>query len=137
MASGDKRIGTSGDSMPFGTEVICVGPLLLNEDLEFPCYVPLNMGYVRVKKVRAVTTVAVAGGDVVVTVKNGTTTEDMTGGELTIALSDTAPGVEDDCDIVNDENARVDALDEIILSIEGTTPSAGEAIFFIEYERCQ
>jgi len=136
MASGDKRIGTQGDSMPFGTELICVGPLLLAADLEFVVYVPANMGSVRVKKVRSVVTVQVLTEDSVITIKNGSTSTDMTGGTLTIAQN-AAAAVEDDCDIVDDANAIVEAEGTITLSIEGTSVTQGEAVFFIELERCQ
>lgn len=132
MASGDKRIGTSGDSLPFGTEVICVGPLLLTAATIFPVYVPLNMGYIRVKKVRSVTTVDTDAA-CTVTIKNTTTT--MDGGSLVIG-SGGGVADKDDCDIVDNAKARVDALDYIALCPDGV-PTAGEAVFFIEYERCQ
>ncbi|GAJ17009.1 unnamed protein product, partial [marine sediment metagenome] len=71
---GDKRIGTSGDSMPFGTEVLCVGPLIVGvaAGLDFNFYVPKGMGKIRVKKVRSFLTEVLAGGtaDSIVTVKN-------------------------------------------------------------------
>jgi len=132
MASGDKRIGTDGDSMPFGTEVICVGPLLQATALDFPIYVPAGMGTIRVKKVRSITTVDTSGVSTI-TIKKAA--QAMTGGTLVIA---SAGGVadEDYCDIVNDAHARVPEETTIVLSHNGT-PSAGEAMFFIEYERCQ
>ena len=132
MASGDKRIGTDGDSMPFGTEVICVGPLLQATALDFTIYVPAGMGTIRVKKVRSITTVDTSGVSTI-TIKKAA--QAMTGGTLVIA---NAGGVadEDYCDIVNDAHARVPEETTIVLSHDGT-PSAGEAIFFIEYERCQ
>ena len=136
MASGDKRIGTQGDSMPFGTELICVGPLLLLADLSFVVYIPANMGSVRVKKVRSVVTVTVTDSDSVTTIKNSSTSADMTGGTLTIAQNAT-PATEDSCTIVDDANAIVEAEGYITLDIEGTSVTAGEAVFFIELERCQ
>ena len=129
MASGDKRIGTQGDSMAFGTELICVGPLLLTADLVFPVYVPLGMGQVRVKKVRSVVTVALTGStDSVTTISDGV---------LTIA-GDAAVAVEDSCTIVHDGTDDVAEEGTIVLSIAvGSTVTAGEAVFFIELERCQ
>lgn len=132
MASGDKRIGTSGDSMPFGTEVICVGPLPLTGAIDFPVYVPLNMGYIRVKKVRSVTTVDTDAACTVTIGKEGTA---MDGGSLVIANAG-GIGDKDSCDITDNAKARVDALDYITLGVDGV-PTAGEAVFFIEYERCQ
>lgn len=140
MASGDKRIGTSGDSMPFGTEVLCVGPLIIGvaAGLDFNVYVPKGMGKIRVKKVRSFLTEVLAGGtaDSVVTVKNVTTA--MTGGTLTITESGSAIGNEDSCDIVNDENAIVAEETAIVLSAAArASGTGGQAIFFIEFERCQ
>jgi len=133
MSSGDKRIGTSGDSMPFGTEVLCVGPLLQTDALIFPIYVPKGMGAIRVKKVRSVVNILIGTGDSIITIKNKTTA--MTGGTLTIAAA-SAIATKDDCDIVNDENARVAEEDYIALDHDGGS-NAGEATFFIEFERCQ
>lgn len=137
MSSGDKRIGTSGDSMPFGTEVLSVGPILQAEALILPIYVPVGMGAIRVKKVRSITTVDTSGISTI-TVKKQHAAEaavPMTGGSLVIA---SAGGVadEDSCDIVKDANARVPEGDKILLDHDGT-PASGEALFFIEYERCQ
>ena len=138
MSSGDKRIGTSGDSMPFGSKEFSVGPLLIGiVALVFPVYVPVGMGTIRVKKVRSVVTVALAGGSAtsVTTIKNKTTA--MTGGTLTIANAATV-AEEDYCDIVNDANARVAEGDYIALAIAArSSGSAGEAVFSIEYEPCQ
>ncbi|MBA7478999.1 hypothetical protein ES707_14430 [subsurface metagenome] len=136
---GGKRIGTSGDSMPFGTELLCVGPLIVGvaAGLDFNVYVPKGMGKIRVKKVRSFLTVALAGGtdDSVVTVKNVDTP--MTGGTLTITQPGTI-GDEDSCDIVNDENAVVAEETAIVLSAAArASGTGGQAIFFIEYERCQ
>jgi len=138
MASGDKRIGTQGDSMPFGDEVLCVGPLLVKElALAFPVYVPKGMGTIRVKKVRSVVTVALAGGSAASVTTILKVAQAMTGGTLTIANA--APvAAEDSCDIVNDAHARVLEETQIVLSIAArTSGTAGEAMFFIEYERCQ
>lgn len=138
MASGDKRIGTSGDSAPFGTELFCVGPVLVGiAALDVPIYIPKGMGTIRVKKVRSVVTVALAGGsaDSVTTIKK--VAQAMTGGTLTIANA-AAVAVEDYCDIVNDAHARVLEETKLVLSIAArASGSAGEAMFFIEYERCQ
>ncbi len=139
MASGDKRIGIGGDCAPFGTQVLCVGPLLnAVAALNFPVYVPKGMGTILVKKVRSVETVALAGGtaDSVITIRKGA--QAMTGGILTIALAGSAPGVEDFCDIVNDEHARVPEETRIVLSIAARAAgTAGEAVFFIEFEPTQ
>lgn len=139
MASGDKRIGTSGDSMPFGTEVLCVGPLIIGvaAGLDTTIYIPKGMGTIRVKKVRSILTVVLAGGtvDSVVTIKKAA--QAMTGGTLTIAQPGTI-GDPDSCDIVNDEHARVPEETTLVLSAATrASGTAGEAIFFIEYERCQ
>jgi len=138
MASGDKRIGTSGDSMPFGTEVMCVGPLLVGiAALDFVIHIPVGMGTIRVKKVRSFVTVALAGGsaDSVTTIKKAA--QAMTGGTLTIANA-AAVADEDSCTIVNDAHARVPEDTTLVLSIAArASGSAGEAVFFIEYERCQ
>lgn len=138
MSSGDKRIGTSGDSMPFGTKLLCVGPLLIGiAALDFVVNIPKGMGTIRVKKVRSFVTEALAGGsaDSVTTIKKAA--QAMTGGTLTIA--DAAPvAAEDECTIVNDEHARVPEETTLVLSIAArASGSAGEAIFFIEYEPCQ
>lgn len=134
---GDKRIGTQGDSMPFGTEELCIGPLLQTAALIFTIYVPAGMGPIRVKKVRSITTVDTTGISTITIKKQhaAETAVAMTGGSLVIA---SAGGVadEDSCDIVDDENARVPEGDKILLDHDGT-PTTGEAIFFIEYERCQ
>lgn len=138
MATGNKRIGTDGDSMPYGTEVLCVGPLLIGKDaLDFPIYVPKGMGTIRVKKVRSVVTETLAGGsaDSVTTIKKAS--QVMTGGTLTIDDA-AAPPIKDYCDIVNDAHARVPEETTIVLAIAARTDgSDGEAMFFIEYERCQ
>ena len=138
MASGDKRIASHEDALPFGTEVICVGSLLVGiAALDFSWTVPKGMGTIRVKKVRSFVTVALAGGTdaSVTTVKKGT--QAMTGGTLTIANA-AAVADEDYCDIVNDAHARVPEETAVVLSIAArASGSAGEAIFFIEYERCQ
>jgi len=133
MASGDKRIGTSGDSMPFGTEVLSVGPLLQADALIFPIYVPVGMGTIRVKKVRSVVNILIGTGNSVVTIKNKTT--GMTGGTLTITAA-SAIAAKDSCDIVDDANAYVAEGDYIALDHDGGS-DAGEATFFIEFERCQ
>lgn len=140
MASGDKRIGTSGDSMPFGTEVLSVGPLIIGvaAGLDTTIYIPKGMGTIRVKKVRSILTVVLAGGtvDSVVTIKKAA--QAMTGGTLTIAQSGSAIGDLDSCDIVNDAHARVPEETTLVLSAAArTSGTGGEAIFFIEYERCQ
>ncbi len=137
MSSGDKRIGTSGDSAPFGTEVLIIGPILQTAALILPVYVPKGMGSIRVKKVRSLTTVDTLGISTI-TIKKQHLAEGavaMTGGSLVIAA---AGGVadEDSVDIVKDANAVVPEEDKILLDHDGT-PTAGEAIFFIEYERCQ
>lgn len=138
MGSGDKRIATSEDALPFGTEIICTGALLVGiAALDFPITVPVGMGNIRVKKVRSFVTVALAGGSAasVTTIKKGT--QAMTGGTLTIP---NASGVatENSCDIVNDAHARVPVGTKIVLSIAARTDgSAGTAVFIIEYERCQ
>jgi hypothetical protein len=138
MASGDKRIGTSGDSLPFGTELLCVGPLLVGiAALDFVIHIPVGMGTIRVKKVRSFVTVALAGGsaDSVTTIKKAA--QAMTGGTLTIANA-AAVADEDSCTIVNDAHARVPEDTTLVLSIAArASGSAGEALFFIEYERCQ
>ena len=133
-----KRIATSGDAIPSGTELMCVGPLLVAvAALDYVVNVPKGMGTIRVKKVRSFVTEALAGGsaDSVTTIKKAT--QAMTGGTLTIA--DAAPvAAEDSCDIVNDEHARVPEETTLVLSIAArASGSAGEALFFIEYERCQ
>jgi len=137
MSSG-KRIGTSGDSMPFGTKLLCVGPLLIGiAALDFVVNIPKGMGTILVKKVRSFVTVALAGGtaDSVTTIKKAA--QAMTGGTLTIADA-AAIAVEDSCDIVNDEHARVPEETTLVLSIAArSSGSAGEALFFIEYEPCQ
>lgn len=135
---GDKRIGTSGDSMPYGTEVICVGPLLQAAVLNFPIHVPKGMGAIRVKKVRSVITAVSTTGNSTITIKSQHAAEaavPMTGGSLVLTAADPV-ATEDDCDIVDDETARVPEEDKIILAHDGT-PDAGEAVFFIEFERCQ
>lgn len=138
MASGDKRIGTQGDSMPFGTKLMCVGPVLVGiAALDFVINIPKGMGTILVKKVRSFVTVALAGGsaDSVTTIKKAA--QAMTGGTLTIANA-AAEAVEDSCDIVNDEHARVPEETTLVLSIAArASGSAGEALFFIEYEPCQ
>lgn len=138
MASGDKRIGTQGDSMPFGTKLLCVGPVLVGiAALDFVVNIPAGMGTIRVKKVRSFVTVALAGGsaDSVTTIKKAA--QAMTGGTLTIADA-AAVAVEDSCDIVNDAHARVPEGTTLVLSIAARgSGSAGEAVFFIEYEPCQ
>lgn len=137
MSSGEKRIGTSGDSMPFGTEVLSVGPILQAAALILTVYVPAGMGAIRVKKVRSITLVDTSGISTITVKKQhaAETAVAMTGGSLVIA---SAGGVadEDSCDIVDNANARVPEGDKILLDHDGT-PSAGEALFFIEYERCQ
>lgn len=140
MASGDKRIGISGDSAPFGTEVLCVGSLIIGvaAGLDTTIYVPKGMGTIRVKKVRSFLTVVLAGGtaDSVVTIKKAA--QAMTGGVFTITESGSAIGDLDSCDIVNDAHARVPEETTLVLSaaarLNGT---GGEAIFYVEYERCQ
>jgi len=121
MAEGDKRIATFEDAEPFGTEVISVGPILQATALILTIYVPIGMGAIRVKKVRSITTVDTSGISTI--------------GSLVIA---SAGGVadEDSCDIVDDAKARVPEGDKILLDHDGT-PASGEALFFIEYERCQ
>ena len=138
MASGDARIATHEDAMPFGTELICSGPLLIGIDaLDFPITVPAGMGTIRVKKVRSFVTVALAGGTAnsVTTIKKAA--QAMTGGTLTIPNA-SAVATENSCDIVNDAHARVPEGTKVVLSIAARAAgSAGEAVFFIEYERCQ
>lgn len=134
---GDKRIATFEDALPFGTEAISVGPFLQTATLIVPTYVPVGMGAIRVKKVRSITTVDTTGISTI-TVKKQHASETavaMTGGSLVIA---SAGGVadEDSCDIVDDASARVPEGDKILLDHDGT-PTTGEAIFQIEYERCQ
>ena len=133
MGSGDKRIASFEDGMPFGTELLCVGPLLQATALDFPIYVPKGMGTIRVKKVRSVVNVLIGTGDSTVTIKKAA--QAMTGGTLLITAA-SAVAAEDYCDIVNDAHARVPEETKIVLSIDGTT-DGGEATFFIEYERCQ
>ena len=133
MASGDKRIASHEDALPFGTELISVGPLSVVAALIFPIYVPKGMGTIRVKKVRSVVTVALSTTASVITIKKATTA--MTGGTLTIAAS-AVIAEEDYCDIVNDANARIPEESYIALSI-ATGLTSGEVIFFVEYERCQ
>jgi len=138
MSSGDKRIATFEDGMPFGTEVISIGPLLQADALDFNIYVPVGMGAIRVKKVRSVKTVTLGAGASTVTIEKQHASEAavaMTGGTLVLATAED-PGTEDYCDIVNDAKARVPEGDKVVLAIDGTTAS-GEAVFFIEYERCQ
>ena len=137
MAEGDKRIATFEDAEPFGTEVISVGPILQATALILTIYVPIGMGAIRVKKVRSITTVDTSGISTI-TVKKQHAAEgavSMTGGSLVIA---SAGGVadEDSCDIVDDAKAKVPEGDKILLDHDGT-PASGEALFFIEYERCQ
>lgn len=137
MASGDKRIGIDGDSLPFGTEEICIGPILQAAALVLAIYVAVGMGAIRVKKVRSITTVDTSGISTI-SIKKQHAAEGavaMTGGSLVIA---SAGGVadEDSCTIVDDAAARVPEGDKILLDHDGT-PASGEALFFIEYERCQ
>jgi len=138
MSSGDKRIGTSGDSMPFGTEVMCVGNLLQAVATPFNIYVPVGMGAIRVKKVRSFVTVALttAKSDVAVASQHASDgAVAMTGSPLVIA-HEAAVGDEDSCPVVNDAKAIVPEGDKIVLTPDGAA-GAGEALFFIEYERCQ
>lgn len=138
MASRDKRIGTSGDSAPFGTGVMCVGPLLQATATPFNIYVPAGMGAIRVKKVRSFVTVVLttAKSDVAVAVQHAAAgAVAMTGSPLVIA-HEAAVGEEDSCTVVDDAKARVPEGDKIVLTPDGAA-GTGEAIFFIEYEPCQ
>jgi len=132
-------MGTLGNCAPYGSEVFCVGNLLQADALNFRIPVPTNMGAIKVKSVKSFLTVVIATADSVVTVKKQHAAEgavSMTGGTLTITVSGCAVGDEDSCDITDDANARVPAGDFIVLAIDGGA-SAGEAIFFVEYERVQ
>lgn len=133
-----KRIGTSGDSMPFGTEVLSVGNLLQAVATPFNIYVPVGMGAIRVKKVRSFVTLALttAKSDVAISSQHAAESAvAMTGSPLTID-HEAAVGDEDSVDIVNDAKARVPEGDKIVLTPDGAA-GAGEALFFIEYERVQ
>ncbi len=91
-----------------------------------------------VKKVRSFVTVALTTAASVIAVAAQHAAESavaMTGGPLTIA-NGAAVAEEDSCDIVKDAKARVPEGDKIVLTPDGAA-GAGEALFFIEYERCQ
>lgn len=138
MASGDERMGSLGNCAPYGSEVFCVGPLLQADALNFRIPVPTGMGAIKVKSVKSFLNVVLATANSVVTVKKQHASESavsMTGGTLTITSTGTV-GDEDSCDITDDANARVPAGDFIVLAVDGGA-SAGEAVFFVEYERVQ